>query len=51
VIAALSEGGLDRREGPVNRDVALLADALWPVLAALGGHPPDPARFPWAGDI
>lgn len=36
VIALLSEGGLDVREHPENRDILLLADALWPVLAALG---------------
>ncbi|GHF55964.1 beta-lactamase class A [Deinococcus metalli] len=36
VVALLSEGGTDRREHPENRDVALLADALWPLLAALG---------------
>ncbi|GGM18780.1 serine hydrolase [Deinococcus aerophilus] len=43
VIAVLSEGGTDRREGAVNRDVGLLAAALWPLLAALGEHPPLPA--------
>lgn len=37
VVALLSEGGLDPREHPDNRDVGLLASALWPLLAALGG--------------
>ncbi|MFB9992874.1 serine hydrolase [Deinococcus oregonensis] len=36
VVALLSEGGLDPREHPENRDVILLADVLWPLLAALG---------------
>jgi beta-lactamase class A len=36
VVALLSEGGLDPREHPENRDVTLLADVLWPLLAALG---------------
>ena len=36
VVALLSEGGTDLREHPENRDVRLLADALWPLLAALG---------------
>ena len=36
VVALLSEGGLDLREHPENRDVTLLADVLWPLLAALG---------------
>lgn len=37
VVAVLSEGGLDSREHPENRDVTLLARLLWPLLAALGG--------------
>lgn len=37
VVAVLSEGGLDPREHPENRDVTLLARLLWPLLAALGG--------------
>ncbi|GAA5534338.1 serine hydrolase [Deinococcus aluminii] len=37
VAAVLSEGGLDPREHPDNRDVTVLAAALWPLLAALGG--------------
>ncbi|WP_051086985.1 serine hydrolase [Deinococcus apachensis] len=36
VVALLSEGGLDPREHPENRDVTLLARVLWPLLAALG---------------
>lgn len=36
VVALLSEGGLDPREHPDNRDVAVLAAALWPLLAGLG---------------
>ncbi|ANE44595.1 serine hydrolase [Deinococcus puniceus] len=36
VLALLSEGGLDPREHPENRDVILLADVLWPLLMALG---------------
>lgn len=36
VVALLSEGGTDPREHPDNRDVTLLADRLWPLLAALG---------------
>lgn len=36
VIALLSEGGMDRRELPGNRDVDLLSGALWPLLSALG---------------
>lgn len=36
VVALLSEGGLDLREHPENRDVLLLADVLWPLLAVLG---------------
>lgn len=36
VIACLSEGGHDPREHPENRDVLLLADTLWPLLAHLG---------------
>ena len=36
VVALLSEGGLDPREHPENREVTLLADVLWPLLAALG---------------
>ncbi|GAA5514645.1 hypothetical protein Dcar01_03401 [Deinococcus carri] len=37
VAAVLSRGGTDPREHPDNRDVAVLAAALWPLLAALGG--------------
>lgn len=37
VAAVLSQGGTDPREHPDNRDVAVLAAALWPLLAALGG--------------
>lgn len=37
VIALLSAGGTDPREHPENRDVTLLAGALWPLLASLGG--------------
>lgn len=40
VAAVLSEGGLDPREHPDNRDVGALAAALWPLLAALGGLTP-----------
>ncbi|EYB66983.1 beta-lactamase [Deinococcus phoenicis] len=36
VVALLSEGGLDIREHPGNRDVGALAAALWPLLGALG---------------
>lgn len=36
VVALLSQGGQDPREHPENRDVALLADALWPLLAQAG---------------
>ena len=36
VVALLSEGGTDPREHPDNRDVTLLADRLWPLLAAVG---------------
>lgn len=35
-VALLSEGGLDPREHPDNRDVGMLAAALWPLLAGLG---------------
>lgn len=37
VVALLSEGGQDPREHPDNRDVAVLAGTLWPLLGALGG--------------
>ncbi|BDP40542.1 serine hydrolase [Deinococcus aetherius] len=37
VVALLSEGGRDPREHPDNRDVAVLAGTLWPLLGALGG--------------
>lgn len=37
VIALLSGGGSDPREHPENRDVTLLADTLWPLLAHFGG--------------
>ena len=47
VVALLSEGGLDPREHPSNRDVALLSARLWPLLAALGGVGAAPAL----GDI
>lgn len=36
VVALLTEGGTDRRELPGNRDVNLLSEALWPLLATLG---------------
>lgn len=36
VVALLSEGGNDPREHPENRDVTLLADAVWPLLAQAG---------------
>ena len=36
VVALLSEGGLDPREHPENREVTLLADVLWPLLAQAG---------------
>ena len=38
-VALLSSGGSDPREGPDNRDVRLLAGALWPLLyrAGFGG--------------
>ncbi|GGO41232.1 serine hydrolase [Deinococcus humi] len=36
LIALLTEGGADRRELPGNRDVNLLSEALWPLLATLG---------------
>lgn len=44
IAAVLSQGGLDPREYPDNRDVALLAEALWPLLGTLG-------RLDSAGDI
>jgi beta-lactamase class A len=47
VVALLSGSGLDPREHPDNRDVGVLAAALWPLLAALGGV--FPACLP--GDI
>ncbi|WP_245872771.1 serine hydrolase [Deinococcus planocerae] len=37
VVALLSEGGDDPREHPDNRDTAVLAGTLWPLLGALGG--------------
>nr|WP_246581084.1 serine hydrolase [Deinococcus aestuarii] len=37
VVALLSEGGGDPREHPDNRDAAVLAGTLWPLLGALGG--------------
>lgn len=41
VVALLSQGGTDPREHPDNRDVGVLAGALWPLLALLGeGHGP-----------
>lgn len=46
VVALLSEGGADPREHPDNRDVGVLASALWPLLASLGG-----VHGPHAGDI
>ncbi|WP_104991541.1 serine hydrolase [Deinococcus sp. NW-56] len=46
VVALLSQGGTDPREHPDNRDVGVLAGALWPLLAALGG-----VHGPHAGDI
>ncbi|WP_034408733.1 serine hydrolase [Deinococcus murrayi] len=46
VVALLSEGGTDLREHPDNRDVGVLAAALWPLLAALSN-----AHGPHAGDI
>lgn len=46
VAALLSQGGTDPREHPDNRDVGVLAGALWPLLAALGG-----VYAPHAGDI
>ncbi|WP_227978542.1 serine hydrolase [Deinococcus terrestris] len=46
VVALLSQGGLDPREHPDNRDVEALAGALWPLLALLGG-----VHGPHAGDI
>lgn len=51
VVALLSEGGLDPREHPDNRDVAALSAALWPLLAGLGevfapGPLPAPAPRP-----
>jgi len=46
VVALLSEGGRDPREHPDNRDVGLLAAALWPLLAALGGVPGAPPSSP-----
>lgn len=36
VVALLSEGGLDLREHPENRDLEMLADVLWPLLAQAG---------------
>lgn len=36
VVALLSEGGGDPREHPENRDVTVLADVLWPLLAQAG---------------
>ena len=39
LVALLSEGGEDAREHPENRDVRLLAGALWPLLAGLGEVP------------
>ncbi|MBB5235682.1 serine hydrolase [Deinococcus budaensis] len=63
VVALLSEGGLDPREHPDNRDVGLLAACLWPLLAGLGevlapgpGSRPVPAPHPapelaFQGDI
>ncbi|WP_034385671.1 serine hydrolase [Deinococcus sp. YIM 77859] len=36
VAAVLSEGGLDPREHPDNRDTSVLAAVLWPLLATLG---------------
>lgn len=36
IVALLSEGGLDPREHPANRDVTLLSAGLWPLLASLG---------------
>lgn len=42
IVALLSRGGLDPREHPDNRDVGVLAAALWPLLAALGGAFPAP---------
>lgn len=44
VVACLSRGGTDPREHPENRDVLRLADALWPVLKALGEPPRRPGR-------
>ncbi|TDE84882.1 serine hydrolase [Deinococcus sp. S9] len=44
IAAVLSQGGLDPREYPDNRDVARLAGALWPLLGTLG-------RLDPAGDI
>lgn len=46
VVALLSEGGTDLREHPDNRDVGVLAAALWPLLTALSN-----AHGPHAGDI
>lgn len=36
VVACLSEGGLDPREHPDNREVTVLAEVLWPLLAHYG---------------
>lgn len=36
IVALLSEGGTDPREHPQNRDVTLLAQVLWPLLAQAG---------------
>ncbi|MFC4455847.1 serine hydrolase [Deinococcus sonorensis] len=38
-VALLSEGGSDPREHPDNRDVQLLAAAVWPLLQYYGFHP------------
>lgn len=36
VVACLSEGGLDPREHPENREVTVLAEVLWPMLSHYG---------------